>query len=186
MIGEYDYVILSPFHLNEQTQRLDAILKLKSNINYTISAFRTYINAGVTLANSMSNIATKFLECGSFSKDPTISNISNCISYFKSAFDSHFSSVEQNVIDPLQRFIENDITNCEKHYKEFSSKKSAYFAALDRIMTSKNVDQKILNQLKSHKQEAAISNYEFQRALEIVEKKNSYELTATVCIFTIS
>lgn len=182
MIDEYEFIVLSPFHLSDQNKRLDNILKLKNNLNYTVSAFKTYISAGKTLANAMGNIANTFLECGSFSKDPTIANISSCIKYFKSNLESHFSQVQDTIISPLQKFVDEDIYNCEKAYKESSNKKSEYFGVLDKIMTAKKVDNSILQQLQNSKKEAAVANFEFGRALELVERKHSYELTAVVCI----
>lgn len=183
MNDEYDFITLSPFHINSQHKRLENILRLKQNINYTISAFSTYISAGSTLANSLENISKKFLECGSFSSDPTISNIASCISYFRSALSDHFSQVEKSIIEPLQNFVRGDIGNCERLYKEQLIKRNNYFSILERMLTPKKNEVPSCAPIRAANTEAALSNFEFQRSLELVERKNSYELTATVCIY---
>ena len=182
MDSNLSFLGLSPFLQHNQSTRFAKILELKKNLMLTTKAFQTYIEAGLTLCQSLEQIVSFFNLCGSFSSDPTISSISECLNSFKNSSEVHYDQINSTIINPLLKLIDVDIKNVEDSAKESSSKIQNYFNLLEKNMTIKNPDDSFITSMNQAHLDASISNYKFERSIELVERKHSFEITGTVCI----
>ena len=180
MDSNLSFLILSPFLQEDQHKRLSNILELKKNLISTTKAFETYIDSGLKLCQSLEQIVTLFNLCGSFSTDPTISSICECINYFNFSSKNHYDQIKSEIINPLLKLINVDIKNTEDSAKESSTKIQNYFNLLDNSL--KKQDNNFINSLNDAHIDASKSCYDFERKIELVERKHKFEITGTVSI----
>lgn len=182
---------LSPAHIEDHQHRLNAILRLKENINTIIKTVQHYADAGNQLALCIEALAESFTGCGEFQDDPTIRSISDLLRTFKSVLAEHYSQVDDHVVKPLRSFMKDDIQQAEDAGKAASRDIEAYLKALDACaaMNKKKVKSNDMDKqdrevrlMKLH-QTAVESDFMFDRRLTLVERKKLVDVTAVFLVF---
>lgn len=190
-MDSFQFLCLSPTHIEEHQARLNAILRLKENILGTIKTVQQYAEAGSQLVICMQRLAESFRAYNEFQSDPTIRSISDLLLSFGTILGDHYTQVEDHVVQPLRSFMKNDIQKAEDAGKAAIHDIEIYLKALDACaaMNKKKVKPTDFDkqgrevELMKRHQTAVSSDFMYERALSLVERKKLVDVTAVFLVF---
>ena len=190
-MDNFQFLSLSPTHIEEHQARLNSILRLKENIAGTIKTVQQYSEAGCQLVLCMQRLAASFTVYNEFQSDPTIRSISDLLLSFGSILNDHYAQVEAHVVTPLRNFMKNDIQKAEDAGKTAIRDVETYLKALDACaaLNKKKVKPTDFDkqgrevELMKRHQTAVTSDFMYDRYLTLVERKKLVDVTAVFLVF---
>ena len=186
MEDNIDFLNLPPLHINSLNNRLSKILKLREHISDTAQTFEQYANVGKNLCNCMEKLSESFSCYQEFQSDSTLRNISNLLDYFRQTLFNHYDQIRNHIIAPLEKFMKTDIDNAEERAKKASHCIESYFKNVENYVSLKkrnpNELQEIEGRLMASHWQAVEADFQFHRAIDLVERKKLIEISANVCI----
>lgn len=188
MDKQLEYLYLSPLHINDISQRLKGVTLLKDHILSTVKSFQQYSDAVTQLITCMKKISASIGSYPEFSEDRTINSISALLLNFSENFSLHSTHI-QCIITKLKEFAQKEVADAEDKGKKAKRDIEAYFKATENYASlSKKKPQmtqeEANSRLKSQHWNAVLSDFQYQRALELVDRQKSPEIAAQVCSFS--
>ena len=185
MEKQLEILNLSPLHVNEVSQKLKGITALKEHILSTIKTFQHYADAVSQLCGCMKKLSASIGSYPEFKEDQTINSISALLSGFSEDFSLHSEQI-QSITSKLKEFAQKEVVDTEEKGKKAKHDIDAFFKSTENYVTlSKKKPQmtqeEANNRLKSQHWNAVLSDFQYQRALELVDRQKSVEIAAQVC-----
>ena len=182
------FLNLSPSHLKEIRERLDALTQLRDHINSLENLFQKYSDAGLEMCSCMQSLANGFLSYSQVDKEPTITSISNLLLSFGDSMSKYFIEVKEHILLPLHNFSQKNIISAEEYSKTAQENFDNYINLLEKntINSKKKSGEapNLLPQIASAYSESIRSDFILSRNLDLIERKRLIELTTTVCFFS--
>lgn len=187
MEEQIELLNLSPLHLHEIITKFKDLSILKEHLISTSKTFQLYKDAVSQMSTNFRKLSTCIGGFPQFVSDPTIQSMARTLSNYADIFSDHMSEV-QDIANKLKEFVQNEVADAEEKGKKAKHEVDQYFKFVENYaMISKKkpqmTPQEADGRLKSSHWTAVISDFQYHRALELVERKTLYELTAQVCIF---
>jgi hypothetical protein len=188
MDDDVSFITLSPVHVSKLKARLHDIVVLKDQIQGTIKTFQHYSAAGDQLCKCMRALSSSLAGFSDFQRDPAICSLSRLLETVSDNFAEHFSQVQSIVVTRLRKFIDTTITPTEEIGKRSDGELDNYFKCLDAYMVKgkkesvAKIEERKNSLINAHFQ-AALSSFDLDRAITLVEKERLIEVTANFLSF---
>jgi hypothetical protein len=188
MDEQFEYLTLSPVHLGKLQDRLNSVVKLKEHIHSMMETFLIYSDAGTQLCSAMTNLAGSLESYSEFQNDSAIRGLSDLIRSFENVFNEHYRQIREEIVVRLQKFVKEDILVAEEEGLKATDSLNNYlrqldaFGALNKKKLPHDVDERELHLCHAH-WSAVLADFNFDRALSLVERKKLIEVTTTFLMF---
>lgn len=185
MEKQLEYLNLPPLHINDISQKLKGVSLLKDHILSTVKTFQHYSEAVTQLCGCMKKLSASIGSYPEFQEDQTINSISALLLGFSEDFSFHSQQIG-DIIKKLKEFAQKEVTDAEDKGKKAKRDIDSYFKSTENYaslskkkpqMTQEEANSK----LKTQHWNAVLSDFQYQRALELVDRQKSVEIAAQVC-----
>jgi hypothetical protein len=182
-IDGIESIKLAPSHFKELKTKFHDAMLLKEHILLTTETFQKYAKAGTKLCEAMGNLAVSFQQFTEFESDRSFRRVSSVLLNLQDSFSAHYASIQEAIVKPMLDFLAGNLKHVETCSKKAARDYDQYTAVLDQFVQPNAVSKRqgresadLLGRLQRAYWVAVRSDFEFQRALDLVDAKRLPEV----------